>query len=180
MYWDIRGARAFKAAPRPSIRKTTLVPRKLDSLISPWAIYLVVVLYLCNTGLALYAGFSDPALRGRVGGVVLSAFVMLGLIYWHFRKFMRTARDDAYESNDDFWARGRRTMRVFVSAVALAGIINFVGLTTHLISGQQDNHLLGGIIVSVLLQAVLIIELRWMWYQLKHKDYSVYRLTSNE
>jgi hypothetical protein len=89
-------------------------------------------------------------------------------------------RDDADESDDDFWRRAKRTTRLFVGAVALGGVLTFTALLAHLTSGSVDENMIGSLIVSGQMQLVLIIEMQSLWHQLDSKDFSVYRLPCSE
>jgi len=180
IYWDLREERAFKFVPRPNVREAELTPRKLKSLISPWAIVLAVGLYLITAGMAMYAAFDEPQAWGQFSSMAIASAVLLGLIYWYFHKFMRTARNDPYELNDEYWAKARRSMRLIVLAVASASIVNLAGLIAHTANWPLEYDLYGRLIVSLLMQVVLIIENRWLWHQLDDKDFSVYRVTSNQ
>ncbi len=180
MYWDARGTRDFRAMERPSSRSASLVVRKLDALVAPWAIYLIVLVYVCVAVVAVYGALSQALEWGQVGGVMIYTCLLLVLVYWHYHKLLRSPRDDPYESDGDYWTGARRTMRVFMSAVALAGVILLVTLVLQMVDGPPGSDIGGAIVASIILQLVFIIENRWLWSQLERKDYSVYRLAGNE
>ncbi|MDP6376682.1 MAG: hypothetical protein QF921_16185 [Pseudomonadales bacterium] len=164
--------------PKPVARSAELIPRTLHALMPPWALVLVVGLYIANVSLAFYIGSGDPVFRERLASLVLTSILMLGLMFWNICKFMRTSRGDPFEADDDFWAYARRWTWLFVCAVGFAGCLNLIGLVTRNTIRPIQDETFSPLAVSLLLlliQMIFIMEMRWLRSRPDRKNYNMYR-----